>query len=138
VAGQRVTRFGAAALAPCLFVGIVGPALGASAWPSRWTRSCGAIFASGPRLTAAAPVLGFQIAEADRSPVDFPIHHRTNMVFQNTQVTRGTAAVVVTATGSATEMGRIADMVTSTQRQRSPLQKEGLLQEPWVVSASGE
>jgi len=49
---------------------------------------------------------------------------RTNMVFQNTQVTRGTAAVVVTATGSATEMGRIADMVSSTQRQRSPLQKE--------------
>ena len=49
---------------------------------------------------------------------------RTNLVFQNTQVTRGTAAVVVTATGSATEMGRIADMVTSTQRQRSPLQKE--------------
>jgi Ca2+-transporting ATPase len=45
-------------------------------------------------------------------------------VFQNTQVTRGTASVVVTATGSATEMGRIADMVTSTQRQRSPLQKE--------------
>ena len=49
---------------------------------------------------------------------------RINLVFQNTQVTRGTAAVVVTATGSATEMGRIADMVTSTQRQRSPLQKE--------------
>ena len=48
---------------------------------------------------------------------------RTNLVFQNTQVTRGTAAVVVTATGSATEMGRIADMVTSTQRQRSPLAK---------------
>jgi len=49
---------------------------------------------------------------------------RTNLVFQNTQVTRGTASVVVTATGSATEMGRIADMVTSTQRQRSPLQEE--------------
>ncbi len=49
---------------------------------------------------------------------------RINLVFQNTQVTRGTAAVVVTATGSSTEMGRIADMVTSTQRQRSPLQKE--------------
>lgn len=49
---------------------------------------------------------------------------RTNLVFQNTQVTRGTAAVVVTATGAATEMGRIADMVSSAQRQRSPLQKE--------------
>ncbi len=49
---------------------------------------------------------------------------RTNMVFQNTQVTRGTATVVVTATGSSTEIGRIADMVSSTQRQHSPLQKE--------------
>ncbi len=49
---------------------------------------------------------------------------RINLVFQNTQVTRGSATIVVTATGPATEMGRIADMVTSTERQRSPLQKE--------------
>lgn len=40
LAGQRVTRrFGAAALAPLAFVGIVNPALGISAWPWRWTRS---------------------------------------------------------------------------------------------------
>jgi len=38
LAGQRGTRrFGAAALGPLVFVGIVGPALGASAWPWRWT-----------------------------------------------------------------------------------------------------
>ena len=49
---------------------------------------------------------------------------RTNLVFQNTQVTRGSAAVVVTATGSATEMGKIAGMVTATKRSRSPLQQE--------------
>src|SRR6476660_9298025 len=49
---------------------------------------------------------------------------RTNLVFQNTQVTRGTTAVVVTATGSATEMGRIAGMVTATKRTKSPLQIE--------------
>jgi P-type Ca2+ transporter type 2C len=49
---------------------------------------------------------------------------RTNMVFQNTQVTRGAATFVVTATGQATEMGRIADMVTATKRSRSPLQRE--------------
>jgi P-type Ca2+ transporter type 2C len=56
--------------------------------------------------------------------VDTVLSDRTNLVFQNTQVTRGAATVVVTATGSATEMGRIANMVTSTQRQKSPLQKE--------------
>src|SRR5215468_8291596 len=49
---------------------------------------------------------------------------RTNLVFQNTQVTRGTATFVVIATGSATEMGRIATMVAGTKRSRSPLQRE--------------
>jgi P-type Ca2+ transporter type 2C len=49
---------------------------------------------------------------------------RTNLVFQNTQVTRGTATFVVTGTGTGTEMGRIAGMVTATQRTKSPLQLE--------------
>ena len=49
---------------------------------------------------------------------------RTNLVFQNTQITRGTATFVVTATGQATQMGQIADMVTATKRTRSPLQRE--------------
>jgi Ca2+-transporting ATPase len=49
---------------------------------------------------------------------------RTNMLFQNTSVTRGTATMVVTATGMETEMGRIATMLTSVTRTRSPLQKE--------------
>jgi P-type Ca2+ transporter type 2C len=55
---------------------------------------------------------------------EVPIGDRTNLVFQNTQVTRGAATVVVTATGSATEMGRIAGMVTATKRTKSPLQRE--------------
>jgi Ca2+-transporting ATPase len=46
------------------------------------------------------------------------------MVFQNTQVTRGSASFVVTATGQTTQMGHIADMVSATKRARSPLQKE--------------
>ncbi|MGY1702169.1 cation-translocating P-type ATPase [Geodermatophilus sp. SYSU D00766] len=49
---------------------------------------------------------------------------RTNLVFQNTQVTRGTAVFVVTGTGAATQMGQIAGMVTATERTRSPLQRE--------------
>ncbi len=49
---------------------------------------------------------------------------RTNLVFQNTQVTRGSAVVVVVATGAATQMGHIADMVTATNRTKSPLQRE--------------
>ena len=55
---------------------------------------------------------------------DVALGDRTNMVFQNTQVTRGTSTFVVTATGQETEMGHIADMVTATKRVKSPLQRE--------------
>jgi Ca2+-transporting ATPase len=55
---------------------------------------------------------------------DTALGDRTNLVFQNTQVTRGTTIFVVTATGSATEMGRIAGLVTATKRTKSPLQRE--------------
>ena len=56
--------------------------------------------------------------------VDVALGDRTNMLFQNTSVTRGTAAVVVTATGMQTQMGQIATMLTSVTRTRSPLQRE--------------
>jgi len=55
---------------------------------------------------------------------DVALGDRTNLVFQNTQVTRGTAVFVVTGTGTGTEMGRIAGMVTATKRTKSPLQVE--------------
>jgi P-type Ca2+ transporter type 2C len=57
-------------------------------------------------------------------PAETVVGDRTNLVFQNTQVTRGTTTAVVTVTGESTQMGRIAEMVTSTKRSRSPLQKE--------------
>ena len=63
----------------------------------------------------------------DASVLDGPdvaLGDRSNMVFQNTSVTRGTALVVVTATGMDTEMGRIASMLGSVERTRSPLQRE--------------
>ncbi len=55
---------------------------------------------------------------------DVSLGDRTNLVFQNTQVTRGSATVVVVATGASTQMGHIADMVTATKRTKSPLQQE--------------
>ncbi len=55
---------------------------------------------------------------------DVALGDRTNMLFQNTSVTRGTASMVVTATGMQTQMGQIASMLTSVERTRSPLQKE--------------
>ncbi|MFI7600380.1 cation-translocating P-type ATPase [Actinoplanes sp. NPDC049681] len=55
---------------------------------------------------------------------DVAIGDRSNMLFQNTSVTRGTATMVVTATGMRTEMGQIATMLSAVHRTRSPLQRE--------------
>ena len=55
---------------------------------------------------------------------DIPVGDRSNMLFQNTSVTRGTASLMVTATGMHTQMGQIATMLTKVTRTRSPLQKE--------------
>jgi Ca2+-transporting ATPase len=69
---------------------------------------------SAPIAKSAGALPGGEIALGDR----------TNMVFQNTQVTRGSATFVVTSTGASTQMGRIAGMVSATKRTRSPLQQE--------------
>ena len=55
---------------------------------------------------------------------DVGLGDRTNLVFQNTSVTRGSATIVVTATGEETQMGQIAGMVSSVKRTRSPLQRQ--------------
>ena len=55
---------------------------------------------------------------------DVGLGDQTNMLFQNTSVTRGTGSMVVTATGMQTQMGQIATMLTKVTRTRSPLQKE--------------
>lgn len=55
---------------------------------------------------------------------DVPLGDRTDMLFQNTSVTRGTGTIIVTATAMQTQMGQIATMLTSVERSRSPLQRE--------------
>ncbi len=49
---------------------------------------------------------------------------RRNMVFNGTAVTRGGGRAMVTATGMATEMGRIASLLEHTEEERTPLQRE--------------
>ena len=82
---------------------------------------------SSATLEVQEAALTGESAPVPKDPATLPggeiaLGDRTNLVFQNTQVTRGTTTFVVTATGSATEMGRIAGMVTATKRSRSPLQ----------------
>ena len=49
---------------------------------------------------------------------------RINMVFKGTAVAQGSGRAVVTATGMATQMGAIAEMLEATQEDPTPLQKE--------------
>jgi P-type Ca2+ transporter type 2C len=49
---------------------------------------------------------------------------RLNMVFSGTAVTRGRGRAVVTGTGMATEMGRIAQLLGVTEEEPTPLQRE--------------
>jgi magnesium-transporting ATPase (P-type) len=86
------------------------------------------------RLVEAASLL---VAEAsltgeseavlkDPARLDEPaaLGDRLNMVFDGTAVTRGRGRAVVTATGMATEMGRIARLLGTTEAERTPLQRE--------------
>jgi len=55
---------------------------------------------------------------------DATLGDRISMLYQNTSVTRGSATMVVTATGMQTEMGKIASMLSAVAPSRSPLQRE--------------
>ena len=52
---------------------------------------------------------------------DAPLGDRTDMVYMNTNVTRGTGEFVVTATGMATEVGHISGMLQHQDESKSPL-----------------
>ena len=52
---------------------------------------------------------------------DTPLGDRTDMVYMNTNVTRGTGVFVVTSTGMATEVGHISHMLQSSEDVDTPL-----------------
>ncbi|MFB3889984.1 MAG: cation-translocating P-type ATPase [Candidatus Bathyarchaeia archaeon] len=55
---------------------------------------------------------------------DTPISERRNTLFTATHVVYGRGKAVVTGTGMATEFGKIAEMVQTTQEEETPLQKK--------------
>jgi Ca2+-transporting ATPase len=52
---------------------------------------------------------------------DAPLGDRTDMVYMNTNVTRGTGEFIVTSTGMATEVGHISGMLQGQDESKSPL-----------------
>lgn len=57
---------------------------------------------------------------------------RTNMLFGGTLVVEGYGRALVTATGSATEIGKIANLVASVEEERTPLQAS-LWRLAWII-----
>jgi P-type Ca2+ transporter type 2C len=55
---------------------------------------------------------------------DTPLGDRTDMVYMNTNVTRGAGEFVVTSTGMATEVGHISGMLQAEEAGKSPLTRQ--------------
>jgi P-type Ca2+ transporter type 2C len=55
---------------------------------------------------------------------DAPLGDRTDMVYMNTNVTRGAGELIVTTTGMATEVGHISNMLSQESEAASPLTKQ--------------
>ncbi|MFD7625894.1 cation-translocating P-type ATPase [Streptomyces sp. NPDC059851] len=60
-----------------------------------------------------------------------------NMAFMNTPVTHGSGLVIVTGTGSGTELGKISGMLSATEREQSPLTRELNTLTLWIAGAAG-
>lgn len=55
---------------------------------------------------------------------DAPLGDRCNMVYSGCSITYGTATAIVTAIGMDTEMGKIANLLSSEGESQTPLQKK--------------
>src|SRR5690348_8675582 len=60
-----------------------------------------------------------------------------NMAFMNTPVTHGSATMIVTGTGSGTELGKISGMLAATAVEESPLTREMNRLTLWIAGAAG-
>ena len=73
-------------------------------------------------LTGESHAVGKSTAVLDAA--DLPLGDCINLLYMNTVVTRGRAELLVTATGMATEMGKLAGMIAAAPESETPLQKQ--------------
>jgi len=56
--------------------------------------------------------------------IDTPLGDRVDMAYMNTNVTRGSGELLVTATGMSTEVGHISGLLQATKLEETPLTKQ--------------
>lgn len=95
------------------------------------------VLESGTKISADARIIechNFQVDESpltgestgvnkkiDALPEQTPLADRKNMVYAGTSVITGRAMAIVTHTATYTEIGKIAEKVTNTEEEKSPL-----------------
>ena len=62
---------------------------------------------------------------------------QSDMAFMHTPVTHGSGVVVVTGTGSGTQVGKIAGMLSATAKEETPLTRQMNTLTLWIVGAAG-
>jgi P-type Ca2+ transporter type 2C len=62
---------------------------------------------------------------------------QTNMAFMNTPVTHGSGLMIVTGTGSDTQVGKIAGMLATTAKEKTPLMRQLDVLTLWIAGAAG-
>jgi P-type Ca2+ transporter type 2C len=72
------------------------------------------------------------LPDEERGPGD-----QTNMAFMHTPVTHGSGVMIVTGTGSGTQVGRIAHMLEGTEKAETPLTKQMNTLTLWIAGAAG-
>ncbi len=88
----------------------------------------GRLFVAATLEIEEAALTGESVASPKSTEViekeEVPLGDQGNMAFMNTSVTRGRGEFMVTATGMATQMGNIADLLNKTETDKTPLQKQ--------------
>ncbi|MFN2140954.1 MAG: cation-translocating P-type ATPase [Candidatus Promineifilaceae bacterium] len=88
----------------------------------------GRLFVAATLEIEEAALTGESVASPKSTEVikkeEVPLGDQANMAFMNTSVTRGRGEFMVTATGMATQMGNIADLLNKTETDKTPLQKQ--------------
>ena len=80
-----------------------------------------------PAAKDAATLAGGEVGPGEQS----------NMAFMHTPVTHGSGVLIVTETGSDTQVGKIAHMLSATAKEETPLTRQMNTLTLWIVGAAG-